>query len=128
MKKFIAAFVSLVAIVAVCAVMSACSAGFAGTYKFSKMSMEQGGISVEIKSGESYMGITLTENAYTLEIKEDNTFVMTVNMGTETTQEGKWEQKDGKYYLVAEGESIEVPFDGKTIIFEMDGVKVELKK
>ena len=128
MKKFIAAFVSLVAIVAVCAVMSACSAGFAGTYKFSKMSVVQGGVSVEIKAGENYLGVTVSEDAYTLEIKEDNTFVMTVNMGTEAKQEGTWEQKDGKYYLVAEGESIEVPFDGKTIIFEMDGVKVELTK
>ena len=128
MKKVVAAFVSVIAIVAICAFMSACATGFTGTYKFSKMSMSQGGMSIEIKAGESYMGVTVNEDAYTLEIKEDNTFVLKANMGDEFTEEGTWEERDGKYYLSADGEEVEVTLSGNVLTFEMDGVKLELKK
>ena len=36
--------------------------------------------------------------------------------------------KDGKYYLTADGETIEVALDGKTLKFEMEGMKLVLKK
>lgn len=123
MKKIIAGILSAAAIVALCVCMTACSSGIVGTYKFRSMSMKQGGVSVEIKAGESYMGVTVTEDAYQLTVKDDNTFELKMNMGTETTQNGTWEQKDGKYYFTANGESVEITLNGNTLIFEQEGSK-----
>ena len=128
MKKVIAGIVSALAVVVLCMCLTACSTGIVGTYKFSKMSMTQGGISVEIKAGEEYMGVTVSEDAYTLEVKEDNTLELKVNMGQEMTETGTWEEKDGKYILTIDGESIEGTLNGNVLSFEMEGVKLELKK
>lgn len=123
-KGFLAAVVF--AVLLVC--MAACSTGITGTYKFSSMSMNQGGLSVEVKAGEEFMGVTITEEAYSLTVNEDNTWTMTVNMGEVFTQNGTWEEKDGKYLFSAEGESMEVTLSGNTLTFEQDGAKIVLKK
>lgn len=123
-KGFLAAVVF--AVLLVC--MAACSTGITGTYKFSSMSMNQGGLSVEVKAGEEFMGVTITEEAYSLTVNEDNTWTMKVNVGEEFTQSGTWEEKDGKYVFSAEGESMEVTLSGNTLTFEQDGAKIVLKK
>ena len=41
---------------------------------------------------------------------------------------GTWEEKDGKYYLTVEGESVEMTLNGATLSFEQEGMKLELKK
>ncbi|MDE6504475.1 MAG: hypothetical protein K2L42_01235 [Clostridia bacterium] len=128
MKKVIAGIVSAIAVVALCLCLTACSTGIVGTYKFSKMSMTQGGLSVEIKAGQEYMGVKVSEDAYVLEVKDDNTFVLKVNMGDEMTQTGTWEEKEGKYIFTADGESMEVTLDGNVLSFAMEGIKLELKK
>ena len=127
-KKVIAGIVSAIAVVALCLCLTACSTGIVGTYKFSKMSMSQGGISIEIKAGQEYMGIKVSEDAYSLVVKDDNTFELKANMGTSVTEKGTWEEKDGKYIFTADGESMEVKLDGNVLSFEMDGMKLELKK
>ena len=123
-KGFLAAVVS--AVLLVC--MAACSTGITGTYKFSSMSMNQGGLSLEVKAGEEFMGVTITEEAYSLTVNEDNTWTMKVNVGEEFTQSGTWEGKDGKYLFSAEGKSMEVTLSGNTLTFEQDGAKIVLKK
>ncbi len=123
-KGFLAAVVF--AVLLVC--MAACSTGITGTYKFSSMSMNQGGLSVEVKAGEEFMGVTITEEAYSLTVNEDNTWTMKVNVGEEFTQSGTWEEKDGKYLFSAEGKSMEVTLSGNTLTFEQDGAKIVLKK
>lgn len=123
-KGFLAAVVF--AVLLVC--MAACSTGITGTYKFSSMSMNQGGLSVEVKAGEEFMGVKITEEAYSLTVNEDNTWTMKVNVGEEFTQSGTWEEKDGKYLFSAEGESMEVTLSGNTLTFEQDGAKIVLKK
>jgi len=128
MKKIIAGILSAAAIVALCVCMTACSSGIVGTYKFRSMSMKQGGVSVDIKAGESYMGVTVTEDAYKLTVKDDNTFELKINMGTEITQNGTWEQKDGKYYFITNGESEEVTLSGNTLVLEQQGIKLTFKK
>lgn len=90
--------------------------------------MSQGGISIEIKAGQEYMGIKVSEDAYSLVVKDDNTFELKANMGTSVTEKGTWEEKDGKYIFTADGESMEVKLDGNVLSFEMDGMKLELKK
>ena len=128
MKKAVAAVVTALLTIMLCVCMTACSTGIVGTYKFESMSMVSGGLSVEIKAGQEYMGVTVSEDAYKLEVKGDNTFVLSINMGTEANVEGTWEEKDGKYYFTAEGEEIEVTLDGSKVIFEQDGAKITLKK
>ncbi len=123
-KGFLAAVVF--AVLLVC--MAACSTGITGTYKFSSMSMNQGGLSLEVKAGEEFMGVTITEEAYSLTVNEDNTWTMKVNVGEEFTQSGTWEEKDGKYLFSAEGKSMEVTLSGNTLTFEQDGAKIVLKK
>lgn len=123
-KGFLAAVVF--AVLLVC--MAACSTGITGTYKFSSMSMNQGGLSVEVKAGEEFMGVTITEEAYSLTVNEDNTWTMKVNVGEEFTQSGTWEEKDGKYLFSTEGKSMEVTLNGNTLTFEQDGAKIVLKK
>ncbi len=128
MKKVIASIVTVIAVFALCLTLAACSTGIAGTYKFESMSMDQGGLKIELKVGESYMGVSLSEDAIVMTVKDDNTFEIKMNMGDETTETGTWEEKDGKYYLTADGETIEVALDGNTLKFEMEGMKLVLKK
>lgn len=123
-KGFLAAVVF--AVLLVC--MAACSTGITGTYKFSSMSMNQGGLSLEVKAGEEFMGVTITEEAYSLTVNEDNTWTMKVNVGEDFTQSGTWEEKDGKYLFSTEGKSMEVTLSGNTLTFEQDGAKIVLKK
>lgn len=131
MKKVIAGITAGVATLLLCIFMAACSSSFTGTYKFYSMSMNMGGVSVNYEVGKEYMGMTISEDAYKLTINDDNTWTMEMSMmGTETTTKGTWEEKDGKYYLSAEGESvtIEATLDGNKLTFEQEGTKVTLKK
>lgn len=128
MKRTMKALLEAVVFLTLCLCLAACSKGITGTYKFSSMSMNQGGLSVDVKAGEAFMGVTVTEDAYTLTVNEDNTWTMTVNMGQNVTQSGTWEEKDGKYVFTTDGETMEVTLSGNTLTFEQDGVKVVLKK
>ncbi len=128
MKKAVKGLLAAIVFLTLCLCMAACSKGITGTYKFSSMSMQQGGMAVEVKAGEAFMGVTITEDAYTLTVNEDNTWTMKVNMGEEMTQSGTWEEKDGKYLFTNNGESMEVSLDGNTLTFEQEGMKIVLKK
>ncbi len=131
MKKVIAGILMSVATVALCMFMAACAASFGGTYKFYSMSMNSGGVSINYEVGKEYMGVTFTEDIFTLTVNDDNTWTMTTKLtGSNVTVNGTWEEKDGKYYLTADGEKdeIEVTVDGNKITFEQEGAKVVLKK
>ena len=128
MKKAVKGLLAAIVFLTLCLCMAACSTGITGTYKFSSMSMQQGGMSVEVKAGEAFMGVTITEDAYTLTVNEDNTWTMKVNMGEEMTESGTCEEKDGKYLFTNDGETMEVSLDGSTLTFEQEGMKIVLKK
>ena len=130
MKKVLAALATTVAIVAMCVMLSACSTGIAGTYKFSSMSMNTDGMSVELKVGESYMGVTLKEDAYVLTVKEDNTWEMEVNLGEKAKETGTWEAKDGKYFFKPDGQEIEleVTLSGNTLSMAQSVTTMVFKK
>lgn len=131
MKKVFAGILTGVVTVALCIFMAACSSSFSGTYKFYSMSMDAGGVSINYEVGKEYMGVTFNEDAFTLTVNEDNTWTMSTKMmGANETVSGTWEEKDGKYYLTADGETdtIEVTVDGKKITFDQEGAKVVLKK
>lgn len=131
MKKAVKVFLTVAVFVVLSLCIAACNSGVTGTYKFSSMTVQDGSTTIEIKAGEKYMGIIQLEaDTYVLTMNDDNTFKMEADMGSKMTQEGKWEEKDGKYLLSVEGESevIEATISGKTLMFEQEGVKIVLKK
>ena len=130
MKKVLAAFVSSLAIVALCVCLAACSdTGITGTWKFHKASGKVSGMEINYEVGtEITEGVKITEEFIVLTINEDNTFEMKSAMMGDEAQKGTWEEKDGKYYLIVEGESIEMTLSGSTLTFEQEGMKLELKK
>ncbi len=128
MKKVFAALASSLAIVALCACLAACSTSITGTWKFHKASGTVQGLEVNYEVGKEINGVKITEDFIVLTINEDNTFEMKMATMGENTQKGTWEEKDGKYYLTVEGESVEMTLNGTTLSFEQEGMKLELKK
>ncbi len=116
MKKVLTIISAAIAAVVIAVLFAACSANYAGTYKFSSMSMDMGGATVEINAGEEFQGVTLTEDAIVLEIKDDETWTMTTNIGGAMTQTGTWTTSDGGIVLTGEdGSEITATVSGNTI-------------
>ena len=131
MKKFKIALAVLLTLVIGLVCLTACGS-VTGTYKFSSMKMESGGVSVEIKAGEEYMGVTISEDAVTLELKSDGTFIVSGSMLGETlSQEGTWEQDEedsSKLTLTVDGVSQTATLDGGTLTMGMDGMSMSFSK
>lgn len=128
MKKVLAAVISSLAAVVLCVCFAACSTSITGTWKFHKASGTVQGIEVNYEAGKEMNGVKITEDFVVLTINEDNTFEMKMAMMGEESATGTWEEKDGKYYLTVEGESVEMTLNGTTLSFEQEGMKLELKK
>ena len=126
MKKLTMWLLSLViAVMGLCACV-ACG-GIVGTYKFQSLKTTQGGVTVELKVGEKFLGLVeLSEDYAVFEIKEDGTFTVTVM--DEASQSGTWEEKDGEYVFTADGQPMSAKLDGSTLIFSEGGVEFTLKK
>ena len=91
MKKIVAIVSSLVLVLAMGIMLAACSSNPVGTYKFDSMSVTINGETKDLKVGdELYPGSKLTEDYMVYELKEDNTY--TVSVGGNETMTGKWEQ------------------------------------
>ena len=121
MKKLLLCAISCI-LAACCALFVACdnTNSIAGTYKFESMTMTMSGETVTIAAGEEYAGMTVTEDFYIIEIKDDNTFVMTMTMGTESeSYTGTWSKNENTLSLTAEGETIEATIDGNKITMAM---------
>lgn len=113
-----------------CFVLTACSSKIEGTYKFKSMSYTQGGVTVELKAGETFMGaITLSEDFMTLTLNEDGSVSATMNAGEIETSTGTWTKKeDGKIEITINGDAQICSCDGKTLVISMDGSTVTLAK
>lgn len=130
MKKLVATLSAVISTVLMCVLIAACSnTSFTGTWKFSSMSMSGNGVSVNLKVGEEYMGVTISEEYVTLEVKEDNTFTITT---AGQTQNGTWKEEDGKYILTVDGDDQTATINGKELTMEHTeegmSVKMILKK
>ena len=101
-----------------------------GTYKFQKLSYQQGGMTIELEAGEEFMGMmTLSEDYVVLALNEDGSAVMVINADTTQTFTGTWEKvESGEIALTFEGDTETATCNGKKIEFEMDGMKLVLKK
>ena len=119
MKKVITLIVSALMLVSLCACLTACSANYVGTYHFEKMSMDMGGMSMDVEAGKEFQGVTIKEDAIVLKVNDDNTWSFEMNiMGSAQTQKGTWEVKDGALQLKDEatGEVQSVKKDGDKLV------------
>ncbi|MDE7083304.1 MAG: hypothetical protein K2O89_06365 [Clostridia bacterium] len=128
MKKLLAALVSSLAIVALCITLAACSTTITGTWKFHKASGTVSGLEINYEVGKEMNGVKITEDFIVLTINEDKTFEMKMAMMGEDSVTGEWKEEDGKYYLVVDGQEVEMTLSGTTLSFEQEGMKMELKK
>ena len=123
MKRIHKMFTALCAAIAaiVLAISFAACGNAAGTYKFSSMEVDMGGMKVSVTAGEAFMGMTITEDAFVLELKDDNTWTMSVNFGGATdVTEGEWS---------AEGSTVTLTDDsGVSQSGKLDGIGVAIIK
>lgn len=124
MKRIHKMFTALCAAIAavVLAISFAACGNAAGTYKFSSMEVDMGGMKVSVTAGEAFMGMTITEDAFVLELKDDNTWTMSVNFGGATdVTEGEWSAEGSTVTLTDDsGVSQSGKLDGKNFILSSD--------
>ena len=124
MKRIHKMFTALCAAIAavVLAISFAACGTAAGTYKFSSMEVDMGGMKVSVTAGEAFMGMTITEDAFVLELKDDNTWTMSVNFGgTTDVTEGEWSAEGSTVTLTDDsGVSQSGKLDGKNFILSSD--------
>lgn len=112
--------------------LAACGGGQAGVYKFSYMRMTEGATTIEIRAGESYLGIIFSEDAFVIELKEDGTATASIDMfGQQETVNGTWAvnaEDKKKVDITFDGAPATFEYDGKTLCGSMDGTEFELVK
>ncbi len=112
--------------------LTACGGNVEGTYKFKKLSYQEGGMAIEMEAGEKYMGmITLSEDFVVLTLNADGSAIMTMNTNGEETFTGTWTKaEEGKIVLTFYDQPKTVVCDGKRIEieFDADGAKLVLEK
>lgn len=132
MKRIHKMFTALCAAIAavVLAISFAACGNAAGTYKFSSMEVDMGGMKVSVTAGEAFMGMTITEDAFVLELKDDNTWTMSVNFGGATdVTEGEWSAEGSTVTLTDDsGVSQSGKLDGKNFILssEVEGMSASI--
>ena len=130
MKRLKATLLAVLVAVLGLLCLTACGAK-EGVYKFSYMRTTQGATSIEIRAGESFLGFILSEDAFVLELREDGTATMSVDMfGQQETTNGTWaenaEDKNKVDITFEETQTFEC--DGKTLYANIDGTEFELVK
>ena len=127
-KLFLKLFICVIAMFSL--LLTACGGNVEGTYKFKKLSYQEGGITIELEAGEKFMGImTLSEDFAVLTLNANGSAVMSINAEGEETSTGTWTKaEEGKIVLTFDGESQTVACDGKKIEIEEDGIKLVLEK
>ena len=103
-----------------------------GSYKLETIEAEGMTINMEdllsLAAGAGVEGVD-EDTALTLEIKEDGKFVLDMTAFDESmSEEGTWEEKDGKLTLTADEVPVEASLDGDTITIEEYGSKMVFKK
>lgn len=127
-RLFLQLFICVIATFSL--LLTACGGNEEGTYKFKKLSMQEGGVAIEMEVGEKFMGmITLSEDFAVLVLNADGSAVMSMNADVEESFTGTWTKaEEGKVVLTFDGETQIVTCDGKRIEIEADGIKLVLEK
>jgi hypothetical protein len=111
--------------------LTACAGAVEGTYKFKKLTYQEGGMSIELEVGEKFMGMmTLSEDFAKITLNQDGTVVATIQAGEEAeTSTGTWVKAEtGKIALTFNGKTETCDCDGKTLSMEVNGMKLVLEK
>lgn len=128
MKKLLLTALTCI-LVACCSLMVACGSSVEGTYKFDNLSYSQGGVTITAKAGEEFMGMTVSEDFYIVELKKDGVCTISMSMAGETESfEGTWKKDGDTIKLTADGETVNATLDGDYLTFESDGMKITCKK
>ncbi len=124
MKKTIAIIAVVLLLSVSLLALTACSP--AGEYKFVSYKATSGGVSVEYKAGETYMGVTVEADSVTLELKKDGTYTFTSSIpGFSVSNSGTW-VKDGKNIKFDDEYTAELK--GKTLTLELGNAIFTMKR
>ena len=131
-KRFLSViFISV--FMCLCFLFTACSSNPSGVYMLEKMQVEDGNNSITINVGDTYDGVKLMEDAFTLKIEKDGTVILRersyeewqgeIELDEEYIRVGKWyEGIDKDYYAVfnidGEEEVFVIKKNGKKLIFD----------
>ena len=101
-----------------------------GTYKLSKIVVENGDQKTVYRLGDEFQGETLTKDFVVLELKENGKFTLVMGKGEDQMiKNGTWKEKGDDIYLTADNITIEVDEDDGYLEFEpTGGVEIYLKK
>ncbi len=128
MKKLLLTALTCI-LVACCSLMVACGSSVEGTYKFDNLSYSQGGVTINAQAGEEFMGMTVSENFYVIELKKDGVCTISMTMGNDSESfDGTWEKDGDTIKLTADGTTVNATLDGDSLTFESNGMKITCKK
>lgn len=103
MKKVSLIIVSVLAVIVSCLCIAGCAnPDPVGVWKFKEMSADSDGMKLKYEAGKSYMfgQLVFTEDSVVLEVKDDNTWTITMSMTDNNESEsGTWEVKSGKVHF-----------------------------
>ncbi len=132
MKKLKMALATVFVFVLGICCLSACGSSVAGTYKFYSLSYSEGGVTVELKAGEKFMGlIELDEDFMVVTLESDGTAKVTSAMAEDFTGTGSWktdEDDSSKVVITIDGESQTFTHSGSELTMSEDGISFVLKK
>ncbi len=133
MKKFLSAVAAVIAAVVLAVCFASCATNYVGTYKLDSIHMDMGGLEVNVKVGEEYEGVTLKPDLVVLEVKDDNTYTISMSMGESITESGTWSVNDeGKLVLENAGQEMVAQNEGSMLVIEQSTsggtVSMTLKK
>lgn len=95
-----------------------------GTYQMTSMNSDGMEMTTEDLTALFGMDVEIT-----LEIKDDNSFILDLGFLVEDENvSGTWEMDGDSLKLSAEGDSISVTYDGKTIVMDVDGEILTFEK
>ena len=101
--------------------LAACATNYVGSYNLVSMKMEGAAMTVEYVAGQAYTRAPISADACTLEVREDNTWTLTINlMGVSSDSEGTWSTNDDGALVLTEsvsGEAIVATLDGSALVF-----------
>lgn len=102
-----------------------------GEWKLYEMTVELGGMTTTIKAGESFMGMSISEDYMVLVFEKDGTGKIKSAAAGEMEEEFTWEYKDKKYYLSStdeEDEVLEVVIEDDYLIMSQEGTTIKFYK